>query len=40
MSTIKQIYWEELEEELTSEEAKHQRSAENAGQEALDFWGR
>lgn len=27
-------------EELTVEEAKHQRSAERAGDEALNLWGR
>jgi hypothetical protein len=28
------------EEELSFEDAKHQRSAERAGEEALNYWGR
>ena len=30
----------EVEEELSFEDAKHQRSAERAGEEALNYWGR
>ena len=30
----------ESDEELSYEDAKHQRSAERAGEEALNYWGR
>ena len=34
------IHFAEPEEEVSFEDAKHERSAERAGEEAINFWGR